>query len=85
MRSRLKSLQKPSEEIKVRHEHLLYKLQLSVQHKRSTLVTELSTFEKQFFIKHCKLPQANDCPEREDIKSRCKHINKLLSVWKIKD
>ena len=54
--------------------------QPSVQHKRSALLTQLSSIEEQYFLQHCQLPKPDDCPEHDDIMTQIKHINKLLSL-----
>ena len=83
VRYQLKSKPTLSKDVKQKHKRLLYKLQLSVKHKRSTLVTQLSSLEKQYFLQHCQLPKPNDSPEHDDIMTQIKHINKLLRVWNI--
>ena len=74
VRHHLKSKQTLSKDIKQTHKRLPYNLQLSVQHKRSALLTQLGSIEEQYFLQHCQLPKPNDCPEHDDILTRVKHI-----------
>lgn len=80
VRYRLKSRQTLSRDDKQKHQRLLYKLQLSVQSKCSTLLKQLSSVEEQHFLRHGQIPKSSDCPEH-DITTRIKHINKLLRLW----
>lgn len=50
LRERLKSQQRVNRVDKVRHQQLLYKLQLLVQCKRTTLLEKLHSLEQQYFI-----------------------------------
>ena len=80
LRYRLKHKDKCTREEKRRHQCLLYKLQLAVQHKRTVLLKQLQSIEKLFLLHHCRLPQPHECAD-QDIMTQCRHINKLLRAW----
>ena len=83
LRKHIKSLKEVNKVDKIRHQQLLYKLQLQVQHKRTALLEELHSLEQQYFIQHNKLPEQCDCAEHDKITSQCRKFNKLLRAWNI--
>ena len=83
LRRHLKDKQKVTREDKQRHQRLLYKLQLAVQQKRTTLLKALSSIEKEYYLQHCRLPEPHDSTDYEEIMTQCRHINKLLRAWNL--
>ena len=63
----LKIKRKVTREDKRQHQCLLYKLQLAVQQIRPTLLKDLSSTEKQYFLRHYRLPEPHDRTEYEEI------------------
>lgn len=78
LRSCLKSSGTISKDDKQKHHMLLYKLQLAVQRKRTSLLREMSEMEKQYFLHHNQLPQPTECESYDNLLHQCRHINKLL-------
>ena len=83
LRQRIKSSSTVSSTDRMSHNGMLYKLQLAVQHERTTTLESLRTIEQHYFQEHGTLPQTTDIPEHRNLTIKCKQINKLLRAWNI--
>ena len=83
LRYRLKTAKAITKDERTTYKRLLYKLQLAVQRKRTSVLKEIEAIEGKYHQVHGTLPNEKDCPEFSTLMSQCKHINKLLHAWNI--
>ena len=63
LRYRLKSSKPVTKDERTTYKRLFYKLQLAVQHKRTSILEEIQAIEGRYHQEHGTLPSEKDCPE----------------------